>query len=171
MTLTPEQERYHLIGNAHDVLLECIKISHPAFSQDYLYVRNHTKGVTVTHEDGAATRYEYAPLKLQRGKSNEKLSQEITVTVADLGMIIPQEIDRLYNSPYELEYPLLTYRSYLLSNLDAPYETARNLKIIDNTPQTHGAMFKAVQRQLNDKKSGRAFILDKWRALRGFLNA
>ena len=171
MNLTPEQERYHLIGNAHDVLLECIEISHPAFSQLYQYVRNHTKGVTVTHEDGAVTHYEYAPLKLQRGKSNEKLSQEITVTVADLGMIIPHEIDRLYNSPYELEYPMLTYRSYLLSNLTAPYETARNLKIIENTPQVHGAVFKAVQRILNNKKSGRSFTLDKWRALRGFLNA
>ena len=171
MSLTPEQERYHLIGNAHDVLLECIEISHPAFSRVYRYVRNHTKGVTVTHEDGAITRYEYAPIKLQRGKSNEKMSQEITVTVADLGMVIPQEVDRLYNSPHELEQPILTYRSYLISNLTQPYETARGLKITENTPQVHGAMFRAVQRSLNDKKTGRSFTLDKWRALRGFLNA
>lgn len=171
MSLTPEQERYHLIGNAHDVLLECIEISHPAFSKVYRYVRNHTKGVTVIHEDGVSAFYEYAPLKIQRGKSNEKLSQTITVTVGDLGMIIPQEVDRLYDSPHELEHPTLTYRSFLLSNLAEPFETARGLKITENTPQAEGAVFSAQQRTLNDKKSGRVFSLDKWKALRGFLNA
>lgn len=171
MRLTPEQERYHLIGNAHDVMLECIEISHPSFSQVYRYVRNHTKGVTVVHEDGVSAHYEYASLKLQRGKSNEKLSQTITVTVGDVGLIIPKEIDRLYNSPHELDRPILTYRSYLLSNLNEPFETARGLKIIENTPQAQGAVFTATQRTLNDKPSGRVFTLDKWKALRGFLNA
>lgn len=171
MSLTAEQERYHLVGNAHDVMLECIEISHPAFSRVYRYVRNHTKGVTAIHEDGEIAYYEYAPIKLQRGQSNEKLSQTITVTIGDLGMIIPQEVDRLYGSEHELEHPMLTYRSYLLSNLNEPFETARGLKITENTPQPWGAMFKAQVRSLNDNKSGRGFTLDKWRALRGFLNA
>ena len=171
MSLTPEQERYHLIGNAHDVLLECIEISHPAFSQTYRYVRNHAKGLDVTHEDGTVTHYDYAPIKLQRGQSNEKLSQTITLTIGDLGLIIPKEVDRLYDSPYELEYPLLVCRRYLLSNLQVPFERRKVLKITENNPQKFGAVLKAMQRALNISKSGRTFNLDKWAALRGFLNA
>lgn len=171
MNLTPEQERYHLIGNPNDVMLECIEISHPAFSQVYRYVRNHTKGVTVTHEDGVVAHYDYAPLGVKHGKSNEKLAQTLTVSVADLGIIIPKEVDRLYASEHELEHPTLTGRRYLLSNLNEPYETKRNLKIKENTPQAEGAVFSATQRTLNDKPSGRVFNLDKWKALAGFLNA
>lgn len=171
MALTPEQERYHLIGNAHDVLLECIEISHPAFSKTYRYVRNHPKGVDVTHEDSTTTHYDYAPIKLQRGQSNEKLAQTITLTIGDLGLVIPKEVDRLYDSPYELEYPLLTYRSYLLSNLQTPFERRKILKITENNPQKQGSVLKALQRALNISKSGRLFDLDRWPALRGFLNA
>lgn len=171
MSLTAEQQRYHLSGSAQDVLLECVEVSHPAFSKVYRYVRNHTKGVTVKHEDGVTVDYKYAPISIQRGQTNEKLSQTITLTVGDLGMIIPQETDRLYGSIHELEHPKVTYRSYLLSNLLEPFEIARGLKVTENTPQLWGAMFKAQVRALNDNKSGRSFTLDKWRALRGFLNA
>lgn len=169
MSLTPEQERYHLIGNPNDVLFECIELSHPAITT-HRFVRNHDKGLTVTHENGVVADYQYAPIKVDRGQSNEKLSQTITVTIGDLGMIIPTEVDKILDSEFELEHPTLTYRSFLSSNLNEPYETSRGLKVTENTPQKFGAVLKAKTRSLNDRKSFRKFSLDKWRALRGFLN-
>ena len=87
--VTDAEKYYWLIGRHDDVRLECIEIMHPSFSRAYRFVRNHTDGVRVRHENGTYYQYDYLPVTIQAGKTADSLEQSFTVGIGDVGEVMP----------------------------------------------------------------------------------
>ena len=161
---------YWLSGNPDDVRLQCVEISHPAWSKVYRIVQNHADGITVTHEGGFTYPYEYVPLTIQKGNNSDDLDQEITIGVGDLGEDFPLEIDRIRASTlYSHVRPMLNYREYNLSDLTQPQVTILGLEATDYEPKIEGAVFICRAKQMNLTKTGETYNLDDYPTLRGFI--
>lgn len=160
---------YWLSGNPDDARLQCVEISHPAWSKVYRIVQNHADGVTVTHEGGFAYAYEYVPLTIQKGTNSDDLDQEITIGVGDLGETFPKELDAARASQYSHIRPTLNYREFNLSDLTKPQLTILGLEVTDYEPKREGAVFVCRAKQMNLTKTGETYNLDDYRTLRGFI--
>lgn len=161
---------FWLSGNPDDVRLQCVEISHPAWSKVYRIVQNHADGVTVTHEGGLTFAYEYVPLTIQRGANSDDLDQEITIGVGDLGEYFPLELDRIRASTmYSHVRPTLNYREFNLSDLSKPQVTILGLEATDYEPKKEGAVFVCRAKQMNLTKTGETYNLDDYPTLRGFV--
>lgn len=75
------------------VQLECLEISHPAFTKTYRVVRNATNGITVKYEDGVLYAHAYYPLAIQSIGSRGDHDQGLSVNLGDLGEVLPKELD------------------------------------------------------------------------------
>lgn len=161
---------YWLSGNPDDVRLQCVEISHPAWSKVYRIVQNHADGITVTHEGGFTYAYEYVPLTIQKGNNSDDLDQEITIGVGDLGEDFPKDLDRIRaSSLYSKVRPTLNYREYNLSDLTKPQVTILGLEATDYEPKKEGAVFVCRAKQMNLTKTGETYNLDDYPTLRGFV--
>ncbi len=161
---------YWLSGSPDDVRLQCVEISHPAWSKVYRIVQNHADGITVTHEGGLTFAYEYVPLTIQKGSNSDDLDQEITIGVGDLGEDFPKELDAIRASAtYSKVRPTLNYREYNLSDLTKPQVTILGLEATDYEPKREGAVFVCRAKQMNLTKTGEVYTLDNTPTLRGFV--
>lgn len=166
---TDAEKYYWLVGRHDDVRLECIEITHPSFSRSYRFVRNHTDGVRVRHENGTYYDYDYLPVTIQAGKTADSLEQSFTIGIGDVGEVMPYEIQRLRNGKHAHVRPTLNYRVYLSSDLTTPLNSVLGLEITDNQPQGQGAVFKCKAREVNATATGTKYTLDSYPTLRGFL--
>ncbi len=161
---------YWLSGSPDDVRLQCVEISHPAWSKVYRIVQNHSDGITVQHESGLSFAYEYVPLTIQKGSNSDDLDQEITIGVGDLGEDFPKELDAIRASVnYSKVRPTLNYREYNLSDLTKPQVTILGLEATDYEPKREGAVFVCRAKQMNLTKTGEIYTLDNTPTLRGFV--
>jgi hypothetical protein len=161
---------FWLSGNPDDVRLQCVEISHPAWSKVYRIVQNHADGVTVMHENGMPYDYEYVPLTIQKGTNSDDLDQEITIGVGDLGEDFPFELDRMRASAlYAHVRPNLNYREFNLSDLTKPQVTINGLEATDYEPKKEGAIFVCRAKHMNLTKTGTTYNLDDYPTLRGFV--
>ncbi len=161
---------YWLSGSPDDVRLQCVEISHPAWSKVYRIVQNHADGITVQHEGGLTFAYEYVPLTIQKGSNSDDLDQEITIGVGDLGEDFPKELDAIRASVnYSKVRPTLNYREYNLSDLTKPQVTILGLEATDYEPKREGAVFVCRAKQMNLTKTGEIYTLDNTPTLRGFV--
>ncbi len=161
---------YFLQGDPEEVRLQLIEVTHPSWKNDYRYVQNCVDGVTVTHEDGNQADYTYSPITIKKGKSDDDLDQSITIGVADLGELLPLDIDRLRADATNANVkPTLNYREYLMSDLSKPIVSVIGLEVSDWQPNKEGSVFVCKAKEMNLTKTGIAYTLDKFPLLRGFL--
>lgn len=166
---TIDEMEFWLRGRHDDVRLELIEISHPSFSKNYRFVRNHADGVRVKHENGVYYDYEYLPLTIQPSESTDNLQQSFTIGIGDVGEVMPNEIRRLRNGSYPNVRPTVNYRVYLTSDLTKPMTSVLGLEVTDNQSKKQGAVFKCQAREVNRNSTGEVFNINSFPSLRGFL--
>lgn len=166
---TDAEKYYWLIGRHDDVRLECIEILHPSFSKTYRFVRNHTDGIRVSHENGNYYDYEYLPLTINAGKTSNNLDQSFTIGIGDVSEIMTHEIRRLRNGNYPNIRPTVNYRVYLTSDLTKPLSSVLGLEVTDNQPKQQGAVFICKAKEVNKTATGVKYTLEDYPTLRGFL--
>ena len=166
---TDAETYYWLVGKHDDVRLECIEITHPSFSRNYRFVRNHSDGVRVRHENATWYDYTFLPISIEAGESGDNLQQSFTIGIGDVGEIMPYEIQRLRNGRYPTQRPVLNYRVYLISDLSKPLSSVRGLEITDIQRKKTGAVLKCQAKQTNKTGTGVRYTLSDYPTLRGFI--
>lgn len=149
--------------------LETIEISHPSFSSTKWVVRNHMNGLTAKLENGNTQFFDYYPLRIESGGVRDNLDQSITVTLGDLGDMIPQEIDRIATANTFNVKPICKYRTYRSDDLNQPLFGPVLLEVVTLGQTREGAAFVAQAPSLNVNKTGENYTMDRFPMLRGFL--
>lgn len=158
---------FHLDASPSVVLLECVEIKHSLWSAPLRYVTNHSDGVTVKHENGEAAVYEYMPLQIRRGDTLDNLDQSISITVGDLGEVVPHLIKQIRDADSE-ERPQVVYRAYMSSNLDMPTDIVDRLEVEGMSRDHQATTFDAAAQRLNSVGTGRLYTVDEFPGLKGF---
>lgn len=147
-----------------------IEISQPSFSQVWRLQAHYREGFWARLESGEMVFFQYVPLLLKPLEDVGTLDFGMSVTVGDLGEILPDEIQRarvagtLRTSP-----PTVVYRSYRSDNFGAPMFGPLTLQARTVTRSVEGAQFDATAPQLNTSKTGMLYRTDLFPMLRGFL--
>ncbi|ADP17334.1 hypothetical protein AXYL_04014 [Achromobacter xylosoxidans A8] len=150
--------------------LETIEISQPSFSQVWRLQANFRDGLWARVESGELVFFRYVPLLLKLLEDRGTLDFGISVTVGDLGEILPDEIQRarvagtLRTSP-----PKVVHRTYRSDNLERPMFGPIVLQAQPITRSRDGAQFDATAPQVNTSKTGVPYRTDLFPMLRGFL--
>lgn len=164
-----DYSEFFLGSKSNVVQLECLEISHSAFSKTYYVVRNATAGVTVTHEDSTVHTYEYYPLAVRGIGDRENLDFGLDITLGDLGELIPMELDRVREADKFSERPIVKYRTYRSDLLSSPLYGPVKLEIQEIPRNREGASFTAKAPSLNISQTGEIYTIDRYPMLRGFL--
>jgi len=151
------------------VRLECLEISHPDFSQVYRVVRNATKGITVTYENGQSYFHDYCPLQIESIGNKGDLDQGFNISFGDLGEILPSEIDRVLAADTQTVKPVLKYRSFRSDALTSVLFGPLVLEISSISFTGEGSTFEAKAPSLNINRTGELYKLDRFPGLRGLL--
>lgn len=155
-----------LYGPDNAYLIECIEIMHSMWSKPLRYVTNVSDGVTVT-QGGQPTFYEYAVLKIDRGSVSDDLDQKLSITVGDLGKVIPVLVDHIIEQS-SLERPQVTYRAYSSLDLSNPVLEIDHIEITSQNNDYQGTTFEAEAEQLNEVGTGLLFTKENFPTLVGF---
>ncbi|RXS93955.1 DUF1833 family protein [Acinetobacter junii] len=155
-----------IYGSDNAYLIECIEIKHNLWSQPLRYVTNVADGVTVT-QDGVKAFYQYAVLKVDRGNVSDDLDQKLSITVGDLGVVIPDLVDLIIESE-SLERPQVTYRAYSSLDLENPILKVDHLEITNQNNDYQGTTFEAEAEHLNEVGTGLLFTKENFPTLVGF---
>lgn len=158
---------YHLDSSPSVVLLECIEIKHSLWPEPLRYVTNNAYGMTVKHEDGETAVYEYMPLQIRRGNTADNLDQTLSITVGDLGEVVPKLLKIIGDADSE-ERPQVTYRAYMSSNLESPTHIVDGLEVETMSRDPQATTFDAAAQRLNSVGTGRLYTVDEFPGLKGF---
>lgn len=170
-TLTPPNNYAAFFLNSPSKVypFETLQISHPTFSQTYWIVRNAMNGITATLEDGTQQVFTYYPLTLSASGASDDLDQTLTITLGDLGEMIPQEIDRCVAAGTMGTRPLVVYRVYRSDNLTAPIDGPFSYEVTTLGTKKAGSTITAGAPRLNLNQTGESYRMDRFPMLRGFL--
>jgi hypothetical protein len=160
---------FFLNGPSSVVHLETVQISHPAFSKTYWIVRNAMNGMLLTLEDGTQQFFDYYPLGLSAQGASDDLDQTLTITLGDLGTMIPQEIDRCVQANMMSTRPLVVYRVYRSDNVSAPIDGPFYYQIKPIASKKKTSTITAGAPSLNLNQTGEAYRMDRFTSMRGFL--
>lgn len=163
----PSYAEFFLAGRSNVVQLELLEVSHPAFSQTYRFVRNDTRGVTVTLETGEVAAFNYVPCRITSLGARDDLESGFRVELGDLGEILPQELDRVAAADAFETKPVLTYRTYRSDDLTTPLFGPLTLEIAEVPFRKEGAAFEARAPSLNVVQTGDVYSVDRYPSLRG----
>ncbi|WP_447988339.1 DUF1833 family protein [Achromobacter spanius] len=150
--------------------LQTLQISQPDFSRTWYFQANFRDGFWAGLESGDKVFFDYVPFALKLLEDRGNLDFGMTVTLGDLGEILPDEIQRareagsLRTSP-----PSVIYRSFRSDDLEKPMFGPIVLQARPITRSSEGAQFDATAPQVNVSKTGRAYRSDEFPMLRGFL--
>lgn len=158
---------FFLNSKSRIVQLECVEISHPNFTRTYYVVRNATLGVTVKHENGSVHDYEYYPLDIVAGSDSDDLDQDYTISVGDLGDMLPNEVDAVRVAGGLGIKPTVIYRAYRSDDLTHVLMGPTVLQIKTFSFTREGATFDAIAPQLNLSMTGEIYDLNRFDPLRG----
>lgn len=165
-----EYSEFFLNRSGSVVQLECIEFAHPAFASTFYVVRNSMDGVTVQHEDGTSHFYEYYPLQIDRGTTNDDLDQTLSITLGDMGAVLPVQIDAVNSSNFADIKPTIKFRIYRHDDLTKPIYSLQTLEVSSlSRDGTGAATFVAKAVELNNTKTGQIYSLNEYPSLRGFL--
>jgi hypothetical protein len=160
---------YFLNSNSSVVQLELFTISHPSFLQTYNLVRNATNGITVTLETGLSQFFDYLPMKVAITGRRDNLDQLLELTLGDLGLIIPQNLDAVFMDGSATKKPSLIYRTYRSDQLNAPLLGPISLEIKKITFSKEGALIQAQAPSLNINRTGEYYSTERFSGLKAFL--
>lgn len=147
-----------------------LEISQPDFSQVWRVQAKYREGFWARLESGEQVFFQYVPLGLKLLEDRGNLDFGMTVTLGDLGEILPDEIQRareagtLRTSP-----PRVVYRSYRSDDMEKPMFGPVVLQARPITRSPEGSQFDATAPPVNVSKTGRAYRSDEFPMLRGFL--
>lgn len=150
--------------------IQTVQISQPSFSQIWRLQARYRDGIWARLEGGELVFFQYAPLLLKPLEDMGTLDFGMSITVGDLGEILPDEIQRaraagtLRTSP-----PKVVYRAYRSDNFEAPMYGPLTLQARPITRSVEGAQFDATAPQVNVGKTGMLYRTDLFPMLRGFL--
>lgn len=100
-----------------EIALDTIHISDPNMTRDRWFVVDQIP-LTATLEDGVtAQTFEPATVSVKGAASNADMSQSATFTFADPNNELDDELERILSAG---SVPVLTFRTYLLSDLSYP---------------------------------------------------
>lgn len=150
------------------VQLETIEISHPSFSQVFRLVRNATNGLRLV--DGTNNiDFMYVPMRITPTSQRDNLDQIIKIEMGDLGEILPQELDRIYNNFGFSEKPKISYKVYrsdmLIYSLPIHGPILLEIKTFNFTNE--GCNFEAKAPSLNINRVGEFYGLTQFPMLKG----
>ena len=160
---------FFLNSKSSVVLLECIELIHPDFSQTHRVVRNATRGVTVTHEDTFEYEYVYYPLKIDRNGTLNDLDFGLQIEFGDLGGNLQLEIDAVSNADGFETKPICVLRGFRSDDLSQPIHGPLILEVNELSFNRDGAQFDAIAPRKNLTASGELYDLNRFPMLRGFL--
>lgn len=167
--MTTTYAEFFLKSNSNVIQLELLEISHPNFTKTYRVVRNAIKGVAVTLETGAIEAFEFYPLKIENAGVRDDLDQSITITLGDLGEVLPKELDEITSANGFDVKPIVTYRTYRSDDLTQPMYGPVLLEVTTFTFNREGSNFEAQAPSLNVNKTGELYKMARFPMLRGFL--
>lgn len=160
---------FFLNSKSSVVQLELMEISHPNFTKVYRIVRNAVKGITVTLETGASVSFDYYPMRIENNGSRDDLDQSFTITLGDLGEVLPKELDSVASAQGYGVNPVVTYRTYRSDDLTRPLFGPVLLEVESFAFNREGSTFTAKAPSLNVNKTGELYKLERFPMLRGFL--
>lgn len=155
-----------IFGPESAFVVECLEISHSLWPQPIRYVTNVADGVTVT-QDGLQVRYEYAVIKIERGSVSNDLDQKITITVGDLGQVVPELLD-LIIAENSLELPKVKYSLFSSNDYENPILQIDHLEVTGQNSDYQGTTFEAEAEHLNEVGTGVNFTKENFPTLVGF---
>lgn len=168
--MNQEYIEFFLNSKSSIVLVECIELIHPNFSQTHRVVRNATRGIEVRHtEDDEWYDYTYYPLKIERNGSLEDLDFGFRIDLGDLGGNLQLEVDRIANADGFQTKPRCVFRGYRSDDLTNPIEGPLELEVVELAFNADGAQFDAVAPYKNISSTGEIYELNRFPMLRGFL--
>lgn len=160
---------FFLNSRSSVVQLELMEISHPNFTKVYRVVRNAVKGITVTLETGASATFDYYPMRIENNGSKDDLDQSFTITLGDLGEVLPKELDSVASADGFSVKPVVIYRTYRSDDLTLPLFGPVVLEVESFAFNREGSTFTAKAPSLNINKTGELYKLERFPMLRGFL--
>lgn len=156
----------YLFATQPAYLIECIEIKHSLWNTPLRYVLNLADGVSAGYK-GSYFNYEYMPLTIQKGNTSDDLDQSLSITVGDLGRIVPELIDQIFNAD-SIERPVVIYRAYSSLDLSNPILEIDNLEVIDQSTDYQGTTFNAEAPKLNAVGTGMLFTKANFPSLISF---
>jgi len=161
---------YYLNSRSDVVSLDLIEFSHPGFSQTYRIVRNAREGVTVDLSPSElAVPFEYFPARVENIGARDDLDSGVRIEIADLGEVIPGEIDNVQAANLGAIKPTVRFWAYRSDDLSAPMFGPIILDVPSINFTEQGAAFEARAPTLNSTKTGERYTLVRFPMLRGFL--
>lgn len=162
---------WFLASRSDVVRLELVEITHPAFTQTYRRVRNHSLngGVSVTHEDGTVHWYDWYPLAITELGEAADLDTGLRIDFGDLGEVLPRELDAVYVADLMSVKPKVVYRAYRSDDLTKPLIGPLRLEATTFSFKREGASFEASAPYLNQTKTGETYNLSRFFTLRGYV--
>ena len=127
------------------------------------------QGVTVTLETEAQATFDYYPLRIENNGSRDDLDQSFTITLGDLGEVLPTELDGVASQDGFGEKPRVVYRTYRSDDLTRPLFGPVILEVESFAFNREGSTFTAKAPSLNINKTGELYLLERFPMLRGFL--
>lgn len=160
---------FFLNSKSSVVQLELLEISHPNFTKVYRIVRNAVKGITVKLETGDTASFDYYPMRIENNGTKDDLDQSFTITLGDLGEVLPKELDSVASAQGYNVKPVVTYRTYRSDDLTRPLFGPVLLEVESFAFNREGSTFTAKAPSLNVNKTGELYTLERFPMLRGFL--
>ena len=164
-----DYSEFFLSSNSKVAQLELLQLSHPNLTQTYYIVRNSRSGVTVTLETAASQFFTYYPVRIKSQGQRDDLDQGFSITIGDVGKVLPAELDAIEAATGWATKPTLKYRTYRSDILSKPLFGPVNLEVKKITTDRQGSTFIARAPQLNSSRTGELYRLDRFPMLRGTL--
>jgi|ERR1051326_639376 hypothetical protein len=166
----PDYTQFFLNSPSNIVQLETIEVSHPSFSKIYRYVRNAINGIAnVTLEDASVVSFDYGAMKLRPAKASDDLDYALKVDFADLGQIVPQELDNVNAAGTFMTKPVFKYRTFRSDDFSAPLFGPLVLAVNNLAFTKEGVGFDAQAPKINISSTGELYTTNRFPMLKGFL--
>jgi hypothetical protein len=167
-------EDFFLNSSAAIGEVDCLEISHSAFSQTHYLVRNYLAGVTVTHEDETEHEYTYCPMKLSLQKLREDLDFILNIQLGDVGEILNNEVQAILaaaeTDPEAMaELPQVIYRTYRSDDFSVPLFGPAVLGIKRLGMTAEGSSFDAKAPSLNANGTGEVYSFARFPMLKSMI--
>ncbi len=150
--------------------LQTLEISQPSFSQVWRIQSHYREGFQARLESGELIFWEYVPMLMRPLGDRGNLDFGISVTLGDLGEILPDEIERARQAgTLRTIPPTVRYRAYRSDDLESPMVGPITLQARKITRNRDGAQFDSTAPQANVTRTGMLYRTDLFPMLMGYL--
>lgn len=154
---------FFLDASAGIVLLECVEISHPSFSQVFRYVKNDIDGITAE-----GNFFDYQAMSIKRSNVSNDLEQKMSLTIADMQDELSNAIRGIRTSDYANVRPSFKFKIFRDDDLSNAMVTLQTLEIATVSKDSDGLVtFDAKAPSLNDVGTGVVYSIEDFPLLRG----